>query len=78
MQVSTLGIIPPEIVPSAINSRASSGESCLISLLRFVQHAGHVGEQEEPLGLERTGDRAGERVGIDVIGAALCRGRERG
>ena len=33
MQVSTLGIIPPEIVPSAINSRASSGESCLISLL---------------------------------------------
>src|SRR5919197_42866 len=33
MQVSTLGIIPPEIVPSAINARASSGESCLISLL---------------------------------------------
>src|SRR6059058_1650760 len=31
MQVSTFGIMPPAIVPSAISRRASSTESCLIS-----------------------------------------------
>ena len=32
MQVSTLGIMPPEMVPSAISRRASATDSSLISV----------------------------------------------
>ncbi len=32
MQVSTFGIMPPEMVPSAISRRASSADSSLISV----------------------------------------------
>src|SRR3569832_2732103 len=46
-------------------------------LLRFVEHAGHVGQEQQPLGLERTGHRAGKGVGIDVEGLAAFRSRER-
>ena len=34
--------------------------SSLIRLFDLVEHARHVGEQQEPLGLERAGDRAGD------------------
>ena len=48
-----------------------------MSCLRFVEHAGHVGEQQQALGLERAGDGAGEGIGIDVEGAAVCRRGDR-
>ena len=48
-----------------------------MSFLRLVEHAGHVGQQQEPLGLERAGDGAGKSVGIDVVGAAVRRGGDR-
>ena len=77
MQVSTFGIMPPEIVPSAISLRASVDRQLRDQVLRLVEHAGHVGEQQQALGLERAGDGAGEGVGVDVEGAAVGRGRHR-
>ena len=46
-------------------------------LLRLVEHAGNVGQQQQPLGLQRAGDRAGKGVGIDVEGLPGLRGRQR-
>src|SRR6185369_5871225 len=34
----------------------------------LVQHARHVSEEQQTLGLHRTGDRAGRGVGVDVVG----------
>src|SRR5262249_27803676 len=42
-------------------------------LLRAVEHAGHVGEQQKTLGLERSRDGARKCVGVDVEGAAVRR-----
>ena len=77
MQVSTFGIMPPVMVPSAIRRRASLTRQFLDKLLGLVEHARHVGQQQEALGLERAGDGAGEGVGIDVVGTAMRRGRDR-
>ena len=51
MQVSTLGIMPPEIVPSLISALASATVSSLISLPVLVEHAGHVGEEQQARGV---------------------------
>ena len=71
MQVSTLGIMPPVMVPSAISAGISPIRNSLDELLVLVEHAGHVGEQQQPLGAQRPGDGAGERVGVDVVGFAF-------
>ena len=77
MQVSTLGIMPPEIVPSAISALASRDRQLLDQLLVLVEHAGHVGEEQQARGAERAGDGAGEGVGVDVVGVAVAAGRHR-
>ena len=46
-------------------------------LLRLVEHAGDVGQQQQPLGLERAGHGAGKGVGVDVERLAVMRGRQR-
>src|ERR1700728_1446085 len=46
--------------------------------LRFIEHAGNVGEQQKTFGVQRTGNGAGKRVGIDVERAAVgCRSDRR-
>ena len=45
--------------------------------LRLVEHARHVGQQQQALGLERAGNGASESVGIDVEGAAFGRRGDR-
>ena len=42
----------------------------LNDLLVLVEHARHVGEEDEALGVKRAGDRAGEGVGVDIIAFA--------
>ena len=49
----------------------------LDQLLRAVEHARHVGEQQQALGLERARDRARESIGIHVEGPAVRRGGDR-
>ena len=44
----------------------------LEQLAVLVEHAGDVGEQQQALGLHARGERAGERVGVDVEGLALA------
>ena len=46
-------------------------------LLVLVEHARHVGQQQQALGPQRTGNRTGEGVGIDVEGLARRGGRKR-
>ncbi len=43
-----------------------------------VQHAGHVGQHQQPRGAERAGDRTGTRVGVDVVGLAVRAAADRG
>jgi hypothetical protein len=38
------------------------GRELLDQFVGLVEHAGHVGEQKEPLGLERAGNCAGKGV----------------
>ena len=61
------------MVPSAISAPRVGDRQILDQLLRLVEHARHVGEQQQALGLERAGDGAGEGVGVDVEGAAVRR-----
>ena len=75
MQVSTFGIMPPEIVPSAIAASASATVSSCDQLLLLVQHAGDVGQHQQPRRLERAGDGARHGVGVDVVGLARRRRR---
>ncbi len=46
-------------------------------LLRLVEHARHVGQQQQPLRLQRARDRARKSVGIDVKSLASGRGGKR-
>src|SRR5262245_12400787 len=47
------------------------GGELLDQLFRLVENAGHVGQDQEPLGLERASDGARERVGVDIVGDAF-------
>ena len=71
MQHSIFGIMPPRIVPSAMCLRASAIVSCGISAPVRVEHALDVGEQDQLLGVQRLGDRAGRLVGVHVVGDAV-------
>ena len=77
MQVSTLGIMPPVIVPSAIRPRISSIRNSLMSSLFLSRTPGNVGQEQETLGPERAGDGAGEGIGVDVVGLAIGALRDR-
>ena len=66
------------MTPSRISLRASSMESCSTRAPLLVEHAGHVGEQQQALGLHAGGERAGERVGVDVERLALAADGDRG
>ncbi len=80
MQLVTLGIIPPAIVPSAISASSSSAVVWWIRLRRVVDVAAQaldVGEVDELLGAERLGDRRGDGVGVDVVGLARLVGADR-
>ena len=66
------------IVPSAIRPWISPTLRSLDQILVLVEHAGHVGQEQQPLGAERAGDRAGEGVGVDVVGLAVDPLRHRG
>ena len=48
--VSILGIMPPEMVPSAIRPRASRTVSSRDQLLVLIQHAFDIGQQHQALG----------------------------
>ena len=69
-QVSTLGIMPPEIVPSAIRRRAVAGVNSGIRRLSASSTPGTSVSSRKPRRLDRGGDRARDRVGIDVVGLA--------
>ena len=56
----------------------SAGRQIGQQVLVLVQHAGHVGQQEQPRRAQRRGQRAGHGVGVDVIGLAARTGRNRG
>src|SRR5579863_7831951 len=53
------------------------GRELFDQLFRLVEHAGNVGKKQQALGLERSGNGAGESIGIDVEGAAVGGGRDR-
>ena len=65
------------MVPSRISALASRDRQLVDQLLVLVEHARHVGEEEQARGLQRTGDGAGEGVGVDVVGMAVAAGRHR-
>ena len=70
MQLPTLGIIPPAIVPSSIERVELVGGGLADQARRVVDPAAQpldVGEVDELLGAERLGDRAGDGVGVDVV-----------
>ena len=49
----------------------------LDQVLVLVEHAGNVGEEQQPGGVKGTCNGAGESVGIDVVGLAGPSGRDR-
>jgi hypothetical protein len=76
-QVSTFGIMPPVIVPSAFNASIRPGSRSVSRAPVLVQHSGHVGQQEEARRAQRAGDRPRHRVGVDVVGRAIGAERDR-
>ena len=71
---SSFGIMPSEILPSAISCSMPADVDAR-DQRRLVGpvavHAGDVGEVHELLGVERLGDRARDRVGVDVVRLAV-------
>ena len=70
VQLATFGIIPPAIVPSAIERVEFVGGRLADQAARVVDVAPQpldVGEIDELLGAERLGDRSGHGVGVDVV-----------
>ena len=60
------------------DERRDVGERQLADeLLVLVEHARHIGEEQEPLGLHGGGDGAGRRVGIDIVGLAIVADADR-
>ena len=66
------------MVPSSISSCASAVVSDLIRRPVLVEHALHVGQEQQPLCLQRRGERRGEGVGVDVERLALRPHPDRG
>src|SRR3977135_997200 len=74
MQVSTFGIMPPEMVPSAISLRASFTDSSGISLFDLSSTPGTSVSSKSRLAFSA---RAGEGVRIDVESLSASRRRQR-
>ncbi len=61
---------------AARNDAASDQVACLISrqvgnqIMRLVQDALHIGQQQQAFRLDRRSHRAGHGVGIDIVGGA--------
>ena len=74
MHASTLGIMPPEIVPSAMYSRTVLRLASSDDRRRIVdvgEQARHVGEIDRLLRTECASQRTCDRVGVDVVGLAV-------
>ena len=74
MQASTLGRMPPESAPVAIESSEIIGVGeCheARGILRIAEHAGNAGQVDQLLGAERDGDRFRHRVGVHVVHVAV-------
>ena len=81
VQLATFGIMPPAIVPSATSSSSSSAVDLADQAGRVGDVAAEaldVGEVDQLLGADRLGDRAGDGVGVDVVGLAGLVAADRG
>jgi hypothetical protein len=81
MQLATLGIIPPAMVPAVDEPVELVGGRLADQAGRVVDVATEpfdVGEVDELLGPEGLGDRPGDGVGVDVVRLTGLVGADRG
>mgnify|MGYP003561688430 CR=1 FL=1 len=75
--VSVLGIMPPAIAPSAISARDLVGVQLGLHRAGRILDPGDIGQQQQPVGAQRAGHRAGHGVAIDVERLAAIAGPQR-
>ena len=78
MHVSTFGIMPPTIVPSSIKRRAVVRFMSLMTDPALSFTPATSVRRNRRVAPKRAGNRAGHRIGVDVVGFTILAGADGG